>query len=247
MPRGVSFVLCLTGLGLAGAACSDEPRPKTKEVCTELARWTPRSQCGPTENFTAVNGYKGDLIDAQLREDAVVLVNGVCTGTLIAAAAGPVVLTAGHCVGLNDQELIAFNYEDDPDGDPLITNGLVIEQSNTPDYALIDLDDLPDVTPTPLTSRPTDLLAVIQHPRGRPKTIAEGTLAGACNDLVYYRDLDTLVGSSGAGVLNHQGFLLAVHSDGDCAADGSGTNRGWDAAVIVAASAYLEDGDIADR
>jgi hypothetical protein len=246
MPRGVSFVLCLTGFGLVGAACSDEP-PKTKEVCEELSRWAPRSQCGPSEDFTAVNGYKGDLVDAQLREDAVVLVNGVCTGTLIAAAAGPVVLTAGHCVGLNDRDLIAFNYEDDPDGDPLITNGLVIEQSNTPDYALIKLDALPDVAPTPLTSRPTDLLAVIQHPRGRPKVIAEGTLAGACNDQVYYRDLDTLVGSSGAGVLSEQGFLLAVHSDGDCAADGTGTNRGWSAVTIVAASMYLEDGDIAGR
>jgi hypothetical protein len=246
MSRGVSFALCLTGLGLAGAAC-EEPRPKTKEVCTELARWTPRSQCGPDENFTPVNRYQGDLADAQLREDAVVLVNGVCTGTLIAAAAGPVVLTAGHCVGLNDQELIVFNYEEEPDGDPLIGNGLVIEQSNNPDYALIQLDKLPDVTPTPLTSRPTDLLAVIQHPRGRPKVIAEGTLAGACNDQVYYRDLDTLVGSSGAGVLNNQGYLLGVHSDGDCAIDGSGTNRGWNAATIVAASTYLEDGDIVDE
>ena len=247
MPRGVSFVLCLMGLGLAAAACGDEPDHKTKEVCTELSHWTPRSKCGPDENFTAINRYQGSLIGAQVREDAVAMIGGKCTGTLIAAAAGPVVLTAGHCVGLNDEELVAFNYEDAPDGDPLITNGLVIEQSNTPDYALLSLDMLPAVEPTPLTSRPTDLLAVIQHPFGRPKEIAEGTLAGACNDLVYYSDLDTLVGSSGAGVLNHQGYLLAVHSDGDCAQDGSGTNRGWSAASIVAASAYLEDGDIADR
>jgi hypothetical protein len=244
MSRGVSFALCLAGF----AACGDDPPPRNFEVCTELrAPSIVRSQCGPDENFTPVNAYQGDVINAQVREDAVVLVNGVCTGTLIAAAAGPVVLTAGHCVGLNDQELIAFNYEEQPDGDPLVTNGLVIEQSNSPDYALIQLDKLPDVTPTPLTSRPTDLLAVIQHPRGRPKVIAQGTLAGACNDQVYYRDLDTLVGSSGAGVLSNQGFLLAVHSDGDCAQDGTGTNRGWSAATIVAASTYLEDGDVADR
>jgi hypothetical protein len=217
------------------------------EICAELRASIPRSQCGPTEDYTPVNSYQGDLVDAQLREDAVALINGVCTGTLIAAAAGPVVLTAGHCVGLSDQALIAFNYEDQPDGDPLVTNGVVIEQSTEPDYALILLDKLPAVAPTPLTSRPTDQLAVIQHPRGRPKVIAEGTLAGACNDQVYYTDLDTLVGSSGAGVLNHQGFLLAVHSDGDCDRDGSGSNRGWSAASIVAASGPLEDGDNADR
>jgi hypothetical protein len=41
---------------------------------------------------------------------------------------------------------------------------------------------LPAVTPTPLTSRPTDLLAIIQRPRARPKVIAEGKLAGACHD-----------------------------------------------------------------
>ncbi|MFL5400872.1 MAG: trypsin-like peptidase domain-containing protein [Myxococcales bacterium] len=145
---------------------------------TKLVR-SPRSQCGATADFIAINSYQGDIADAQVREDAVVLVNGDCTGTLM--------------------------------------------------------------------SRPTDLLAIIQHPRARPKVIAEGTLAGACRDRVYYADIDTLDGSSGAGVLNRQGYLLAVHSDGDCATDGSGTNAGWSAASIVAASGYLQPADIADR
>ena len=75
----------------------------------------------------------------------------------------------------------------------------------------------------------------------------EGKLAGACHDQVYYSDLDTLDGSSGAGVLTRQGYLVAVHTDGDCAADGSGANFGWSAASIVAASGYLQPADIADR
>jgi hypothetical protein len=252
MSRGVvlataasSFAFGALGLGLA--ACGESHRP-TMEVCAELqASSIVRSQCGPTAEFTPINSYAGKIAAVQDREDAVVLINGSCTGTLIAASAGPVVLTAGHCVGLGDQELLVFNFEEQPDGDPLITNGTAIELATEPDYALIQLDKLPAVTPIPLTSRPTDLLAVIQHPRGRPKVIAEGTLAGACNDLVYYSDLDTLVGSSGAGVLTSQGYLVAVHTDGDCALDGSGTNRGWSAASIVAASAYLQDIDIADR
>jgi Trypsin-like peptidase domain len=249
MSRGVSFApaALLLGAGAVLAACGGDPTP-THEICTELqASSILRSQCGPTEDFTPINSYRGAIADAQIREDAVVLINGSCTGTLIAAAAGPVVITAGHCVGLGDTDLIAFNYEDQPDGDPLATNGTVIEQATEPDYALIKLDALPQVTPTPLTSRPTDLLAVIQHPRSRPKAIAEGTLAGACNDQVYYSDLDTLVGSSGAGVLTSNGYLVAVHTDGDCAGDGSGTNRGWSSASIVAASAYLQAIDITDR
>lgn len=205
------------------------------------------SQCGATLDFTPINLYQGAIAAVQEREDAVVLINGNCTGTLIEAGAGPVVLTAGHCVGLADRSLIAFNFEDQADGDPLVTNGTVIEQSDVPDYALIALDALPAVTPTLLTTRPSDLLASIQHPRGLPKVVAEGMLSGTCHGLIYYTDLDTLVGSSGAGVLTRQGTLLAIHTDGDCAEDGSGANMGWTAERIVQASAYLEDADIADR
>jgi len=48
-------------------------------------------------------------------------------------------------------------------------------------------------------------------------------------------------------VLNRQGYLVGVHTDGDCAVDGGGANRGWTAADIVEASPYLDSADIADR
>lgn len=254
MPRGVPIAaaaLCLWPLAMGTVAACGDSHPKSAEVCggrpppTSVVRT--HSQCGATADFTPINSYHGDIADVQVREDAVVLIDGDCTGTLIAALAGPVVLTAGHCVGLGDQPLLEFNYEDQADGDPLVTGGTVIELSEKPDYALIRLDELPDVTPTPLTRRPTDLLAVIQHPRGRPKVISEGTLAGACDEQVYYSSLDTLDGSSGAGVLTSRGYLLAVHTDGTCELDGSGTNQGWSAESVVAASAYLQPADIADR
>jgi len=206
-----------------------------------------RAQCGPTLDLTPINAYHGDFTPAQDREDAVVLIDGNCTGTLIDAAAGPVVLTAGHCVGLGDSVLLAFNVEADPDGDPLVTNGTVIEQAMAPDYALIALDQLPAITPTPLTRTASDRLAIIQHPRGGPKVIAEGDYLAECSGIVSYTDLDTLVGSSGAGILTTTGFVLGVHTDGDCTTDGGGVNYGWSAAAIVAASAYLQDGDLGDR
>jgi len=244
-PRGP----VLAALVASGAAACGDTGPEMTAVCATLqaAPSIRSSQCGPAEDFTPINSYQGEIAGVQDREEAVVLIDGRCTGTLIAAAAGPVVLTAGHCVGLGDQSVVAFNVEDNPDGDPLVTGGTVIEQALEPDYALLRLDTLPAAAPTLLTTRPTDRLAIIQHPRGRPKVIAEGSYLDACNGLVYYADLDTLVGSSGAGVLSSGGHLLAVHTDGDCAQDGSGTNHGWSAAAIVDASPYLLPADIADR
>jgi trypsin-like peptidase len=235
----VSAVVSAPGCGTS--------EPRRPPACPLARTAVSHTQCGSTLDFTPINQYRGELADAQVREDAVVLIDGNCTGTLIAAAAGPVVLTAGHCVGLGDRALVAFNVEADPDGDRLVTNGTVIELASAPDYALIQLDQLPAATPTPLTQRSTERLAVIQHPRGGPKVIAEGEFFAECHGEISYVDLDTLVGSSGAGVLNAQGLLYGVHSDGDCDTAGGGANAGWSAASIVAASAYLQDGDLADR
>ncbi|WP_224369601.1 trypsin-like serine peptidase [Hyalangium versicolor] len=205
-------------------------------------------QCGPTQDFTPINSYQGEFADVvQGPEDAVVMIDGRCTGTLIQASEGPVVLTAGHCVALGDRDVVVFNFEDDADGDTLITEGTVIEQADEPDYALIQLDTLPTVTPVLLTSQASERLAIIQHPRGHPKVIAEGEYLDSCDQLVYYTDLDTLVGSSGAGVLNRQGYLLGVHTDGNCDEKGGGDNWGWTAEAIVEASPYLESSDIASR
>lgn len=235
----------LLGLTACGTAVPAPPRvcespPRAPEVSS---LW----QCGPTLDFTPINSYQGDFAHVQDAEDAVVLIDGRCTGTLIEASAGPVVLTAGHCVGLGDRALLVFNFEDAPDGDPLVTEGTVIEQSLEPDYALIALDVLPAVTPVRLTAQPSERLAIIQHPRGRPKVIAEGWFLDLCHQLLYYTDLDTLVGSSGAGVLNEQGHLLGIHTDGDCNEEGSGANRGWTAEAIVEASPYLQPSDLVEH
>ncbi len=196
-----------------------------------------------------INVYPGAGARAQQREEAVVLLGGACTGTLIAAAKGPVVLTAGHCYrGVGDVVLAAFNVEINPDGEQPIADATVIERSDSPDYALLTLSALPpQIAPTPLTTKTSERLAIIQHPRGRPKVIAEGDFLDSCDQLVYYVDLDTLVGSSGAGVLNEQGYLLGIHTDGTCDENGGGANLGWTVASIVEASAHLELSDLAER
>ncbi|NBD13100.1 trypsin-like serine peptidase [Corallococcus silvisoli] len=227
-----------TGLVEVPSVCASVKKPEVRGL----------SQCGPLREFIPINRYQGEFSDVvQDREDAVVLIDGRCTGTLIEASAGPVVVTAGHCARLGDRALLVFNFEEAPDGDPLVTEGTVIEQSLEPDYALIQLDVLPAVRPVLLTTRPTERLAIIQHPRGLPKVIAEGRFVASCDRQLYYSDLDTLVGSSGAGVLNRQGYLLGIHTDGDCDSFGRGTNRGWTLESIVEASSYLQRDDIAER
>jgi hypothetical protein len=243
--------LLAVAVALGSAACG----PRAPRVDTACGQLPPQKQslrgslqCGPELNFTPVNRYQGEIAGVADREDAVVLIGGTCTGTLIAAAAGPVVLTAGHCIEPGGRYVVAFNVEQDPDGDALVTEGTAFERADEPDYALIQLDVLPSTTPTLLTTRSSDRIAIIQHPRGGPKVVAEGQYLGVCQGLIYYADLDTLVGSSGAGALTPQGHLVGVHTDGDCARDGSGANMGWTAASIVEASPYLQDDvDIDDR
>jgi hypothetical protein len=237
------------GTVILGLAACGKPVPAEPPVCESPQRpeVSSLSQCGPTPDFIPINSYQGEFADVQDREDAVVLINGRCTGTLIEASAGPVVVTAGHCVTLGERPLLVFNLEAEADGEYLVTEGTVIEQASEPDYALIQLDVLPAVTPVLLTTQVTDRLAIIQHPFGRPKVIAEGSFLDSCNQLVYYTDLDTLTGSSGAGVLNRQGHLLGIHTDGDCDEKGRGKNWGWTAETVVEASPYLQSDDIAER
>lgn len=235
----LSLLLCALG----GAGCGAQLPPA---ICQEQAAalFAPAQQCGPTLDFVPIQKYTGGIAAVQQREDAVALLNGNCTGTLIAASAGPVVLTAGHCVTPGARATVAFNVEEAPDGDTLVTEGEVIEHSTAPDYALLRLLQLPQVTPSPLGRTVTERLAIIQHPRGQPKVVAEGKWGGACQGYLYYDDLDTLVGSSGAGVLSQAGLLIALHTDGDCKRDGSGVNWGLSIETVVGASRYLQPGDV---
>ncbi|MEL6891878.1 MAG: serine protease [Actinomycetota bacterium] len=59
-------------------------------------------------------------------------------------------------------------------------------------------------------------ITMIQHPRGDPKRIESGSVAGSRADTFQYDDLDTFGGSSGSGVLDRRGRVLGVHILGGC-------------------------------
>jgi V8-like Glu-specific endopeptidase len=84
----------------------------------------------------------------------------------------------------------------------------------------IELFDFTDAA----LSRATQL-TIIQHPDGRPKRIAAGTQLRLASNNIFYSDVDTLGGSSGSGVINQDGRVIAVHTNGGCTATG-GANYG---------------------
>ncbi len=226
-------VACDAGI-VSVAFCTPTTNAPTGKKTSLLA------QCGATLEFEEVNSYGGDFPHVDSREGAVVLVDGACSGTLIDGGdAGVLVLTAGHCVEPNEDVFIVFNHEVCPDGPEEVINGVVLERSLTPDFALIGIEATNSVEPTRLSALLTNELAVIQHPRGGTKVISEGNfLEEDTGGVLRYVELDTLVGGSGAGILNTRGDLVGVHTNGDCNESG-GSNSGWNVQAILENSSVL--------
>lgn len=236
IPRWASLVLAAGG----GFSCSP-----SGGLATETA--IHGTQCGPNLEFIPVNAYMGDLEHVDTTEEAVVWVGSTCTGTYVATAAEGLflVLSAGHCARLGETVPVTFNYELSPDGPEIQVEGTVVERADVPDYALIELHEDPGVAPVRLVRRASIDLVVMQHPVGQPKVLAKGRLTSCGNGRLRYADADTLTGSSGAGVLNRWGGLFGIHTEGDCARDGSGSNGGWLTATIIETSAILSEADLA--
>jgi len=81
-------------------------------------------------------------------------------------------------------------------------------------------------------------LTVLQHPAGRPKKIEAGIATDVTDVAVTYGDIDTLGGSSGSGVLNNKGELIAVHIEGGCGPT-SGSNLAVSIKRIAEASTIV--------
>jgi V8-like Glu-specific endopeptidase len=200
-----------------------------------------KSICGKTQDFVPVNSYRGTSSFVQSREEAVGRLNRNCSGTFIGNVGSykNLFLTAGHCGTKGQSASVEFNYEANADGPVVTVKGTFIESSNSPDYALIQLNANPGVSPTPLGSSASTNLTIIQHPEARPKVVAFGSLSGSSSgSRIYYAGLDTQGGSSGSGILNTSGQLVGVHTLGGCSTYG-GTNSGWTISGIRSASGIL--------
>jgi hypothetical protein len=85
-----------------------------------------------------------------------------------------------------------------------------------------------------------DVLAMFQHPHGKPMRVAAGQLTKIVGQDLLYAQLDTLAGSSGAGIRDASGAVLGVHTFGECTSSG-GFNGGTRNAAIAKVSKFYRD------
>ncbi|MEZ0375025.1 MAG: serine protease [Candidatus Sericytochromatia bacterium] len=160
-------------------------------------------------------------------------------------------LTASHCVDASiTTKFAVFNFETAPGSSELLPQDhfkvaeIVEDGPNGLDYAIIRIDGKPGLKYGFTKVRPAmpekgHLLTIIQHPKGQPKQVESGPLAGEEGNYMTYADLDTEPGSSGSGVLDHDGFLVGVHTNGGCFSTG-GTNKGVKLTDIAKVSKVIQ-------
>lgn len=185
-----------------------------------------------------------------------------CTGTLISE---DLFLTAGHCFDFYDPYLemfplavnrhdivrdamhVNFNFQYSKSGElqeeaEYDILELLEYRVGGVDYALLRLDGKPGEYFNFANIRNSSIypgmpLTIVQHPRNLPKVISSGVVSHTDNAYVYYKHIDTEQGSSGSGVLNTDGELLAVHARGSCSSsDPESVNGGIPIQRIIAQS-----------
>ena len=175
-----------------------------------------------------------------------------CTGTLLK---DDYFLTAGHCMSKIqiDKISVIFNYHKNKRNQSIEYKVEYIAEVNYKkdvDYAILKLANNPtkEFGYTKLSNeeiKPFDSVAIIQHPKGQTKQVATGSVKSVKSgsngkNTVAYRYADTLKGSSGAGVLNTKGELIAIHTTGECTRDPfNSANEGMTIESIRAISKIL--------
>jgi hypothetical protein len=118
---------------------------------------------------------------------------------------------------------------------------------SNPDYAILRLKGHPGffngvARIAPRETQPGHPIALLQHPRAQPMKIGAGLVAQLSATTIGYDTIDTLDGSSGAGILDGMtGKLVGLHTTGGCAADGSGVNFGATVGALSSVSPIVHD------
>jgi hypothetical protein len=120
------------------------------------------------------------------------------------------------------------------------------EYSRTnPDYAILRLSGHPGLKNgvarvSSVDSRPGLPIALLQHPRAERMKLGTGPVARLLGPKITYNTIDTLDGSSGAGILDAvTGKLVGIHTNGGCTNGGDGENYGVTIGALINASKIL--------
>lgn len=192
---------------------------------------------GPSIQFVKNHSYPTGAISRTNRQNSF---GKFCSGTLISEN---LFLTASHCCGSNlVGKYVAFNYQL-KNQNQLETQRFykiiqIVEHGykKNIDYAILKLEGNPGIDFGYLKISDTEpiideMLTIIQHPSGRPKEIEAGFFVKNSGKWMSYSDLDTEPGSSGSGVINKNGKLIGVHTNGGCDENG-GVNYGMNIKTI---------------
>ena len=152
---------------------------------------------------------------------------------------------------------VGFHYQTDPTGKlrdadfyPIVKlEEWTADNSQRVDYAVVRIGkdkvgNLPSTAkyvPSKLGKMEPqvgDRLVAFQHPQGEPMRVASGKLKSASIGEFRYAELDTLYGSSGAGLRDISGYIVGVHTHAGCTKKG-GTNCGTRNSAIVPISKLL--------
>ena len=119
------------------------------------------------------------------------------------------------------------------------------DRSNALDYAIISIAPFESVGhPMLINSHklPQDsAVAIVHHPLGLPKKDSVGMLDSYSGTSLYYSKADTEEASSGAGILDQNGKLIGIHTEGGC--EKFGNNGAVSIAAIRSISAFLKNSD----
>ncbi|CAN5537085.1 hypothetical protein BH23CHL4_BH23CHL4_08390 [soil metagenome] len=124
---------------------------------------------------------------------------------------------------------------------------LVEDRLGDLDYAIVRLGGTPGLSYGRARIAPADVapgttICIIGHPRGEPKRIEAGPAPQLQDDRIFYTDIDTDFGSSGAGILSSpEGPIVGLHTTGGCTGARTGHNSGLRFAGLLEASAILRN------
>jgi hypothetical protein len=214
--------------------------------------------------------WKSDLAKRYFKEAGNVSGRGWCTGTLIdddlfltaghcldsddtgrwqlPREKGNVLLRTTE---LAREFVVEFRYETSLQADAPRNSAEVVRleeyRNGGLDYAILRLSGHPGLLNGVARISPVDAsagtpLAILQHPEAGPMKIAAGPALRVEGSTIGYDTIDTLGGSSGAGILDATtGKLVGVHTNGGCTKTGDGENFGVAIGALTAVSDKLNE------